>query len=391
LGLRDLIRPTANLTGATFVSAAAGFLFWWAAARLYPAEEVGVASSVLSALSLIFALSTLGLNVGTVRFYPKFGKAATGTAALVITVASLSMTEVYILINPGGILTDRVSVKALLLIIAVLGAVYTASGIAAVPLRKTNVFFRQSVVYSTRVIPLPFLTEESFGGIVGSFGTGLLLGAAYGVIKLKDALRPTLSVEFLREALPISFGNYLLSVSSYLPLYFMPSLVLRDLGREMAAYYYAGFMIITLTTVPINQLSLILLREGSKGKIRRRDMVKAAEGLAVYWVVTAAILILTDDALLSIFGSEYTAAGDMLKLASLGIGPAGFVALLTAALNIEMDSRGVAIASALNCLVFLLSAHPFLLRFALQGAALSWILSNSAALLVLLLRYPKTF
>ncbi|NJF26142.1 lipopolysaccharide biosynthesis protein [Thermococcus sp. Bubb.Bath] len=391
MGLRDLIRPTANLTGATFVSAAAGFLFWWAAARMYPPEEVGVASSVLSALSLIFALSTMGLNVGTVRFYSKFGKKATGTTVLVITIASFSMTAVYTIMDPGRVLTGKTSLKALLLSMAVLGAVYTTNGIAAVPLRKTDVFFKQSVVYSARVIPLPFLTREGFGGIVGSFGVGLLTGAVYGVIKLKDALKPAFSMEFLREALPISVGNYLLSISSYLPLYFMPSLVLRDLGRDMAAYYYAGFMLISLTTVPINQLSIILLREGSKGKIRRRDMVKAAGVLAVYWAITSAILILAGNTLLSIFGGKYTSAGGMVKLASLGIGPAGFVALLTAELNIAMDSRGVAIASALNCLVFLFSAHPFLLHFGLQGAALSWILSNSAALPVLLLRHPKTF
>lgn len=389
--MRELIRPTANLTGATFVSAATGFLFWWAAARLYLPGEMGVASSVLSALSLIFTLSTLGLNVGTVRLYPKFGKKATGTTVLVITVVSFIMTGIYILVNPGSVLTDKMNIKALLLIISVLGAMYTASGIAMVPLRKTNVFFRQSVIYSTRVVPLPFLRGEGFGGIVVSFGIGVLTGVTYGMIKLKDALKPAFSVEFLREALPISLGNYLLSISSSLPIYFMPSLVLKDLGREMAAYYYAGFMIISLTTVPINQLSIILLREGSSNKIRRKDMAKAAEVLAAYWIVTSAVLILSSDALLSLFGKEYTAAGDMIKLASLGIGPASFAALLTTELNIAMDSKGVAIASALNCLVFFISAHPLLLHFGLQGAALSWILSNSAALPVLMLRNPKTF
>ncbi len=389
--MRELIRPTANLTGATLVSAAVGFFFWWAAARLYPPKEVGVASSVLSALSLIFTLSTLGLNVGTVRFYPKFGKKATGTTILVITTVSFFLTWVYILANPGGVLTGKMGVKVLLLTMAVLGAVYTASGIAAVPLRKTSVFLRQSVVYSTRVLPLPFLRGEGFEGIVASLGVGFLVGTAYGVIKLKDTLKPALSTEFLREALPISLGNYLMGISSSLPIYFMPSLVLRDLGREMAAYYYTGFMIVSLTIVPINQLSIILLREGSDNKIGRKEMIKAAEVLTAYWIAASAVLILGSDALLSLFGDRYTAAEDMIKLASLGIGPVSFVALLTTELNIAMNSGGITIASALNCLVFLISAHPLLLHFGLQGAALSWILSNSAALPLLMLRNPKTF
>jgi O-antigen/teichoic acid export membrane protein len=46
-----------------------GFLFWAVTARLYPAEEVGLASSVISAMGLLALLSTLGLDYGIIRFF----------------------------------------------------------------------------------------------------------------------------------------------------------------------------------------------------------------------------------------------------------------------------------------------------------------------------------
>ncbi|HIH72127.1 MAG TPA: lipopolysaccharide biosynthesis protein, partial [Thermococcaceae archaeon] len=52
-----LYKNSIYISLASLTSAVAGFLFWAIAARLYPAEDVGVASAIVSALSLTFQLS----------------------------------------------------------------------------------------------------------------------------------------------------------------------------------------------------------------------------------------------------------------------------------------------------------------------------------------------
>ena len=53
-----------------------GFFFWIVAARLYPAEVVGLASSTIAAIGLLSLLSTLGLDYGLLRFLPAAGDEA---------------------------------------------------------------------------------------------------------------------------------------------------------------------------------------------------------------------------------------------------------------------------------------------------------------------------
>ena len=51
-----------------------GFFFWIAAARLYPPDVVGLASSAIAAIGLLSLLSTLGLDYGLLRFLPTAGE-----------------------------------------------------------------------------------------------------------------------------------------------------------------------------------------------------------------------------------------------------------------------------------------------------------------------------
>ena len=51
-----------------------GFFFWIVAARLYPPEVVGLASSAIAAIGLLSLLSTLGLDYGLFRFLPAAGE-----------------------------------------------------------------------------------------------------------------------------------------------------------------------------------------------------------------------------------------------------------------------------------------------------------------------------
>lgn len=56
---------------SSITSAGSGFFFWLIVARFYPAEEVGLASAIISAMGLIGMLSLLGFDISLVRFLPE--------------------------------------------------------------------------------------------------------------------------------------------------------------------------------------------------------------------------------------------------------------------------------------------------------------------------------
>lgn len=90
-----LYRNSVYISLSSLTTAIAGFLFWAIAARLYPAEDVGVASAVVSALNLTFNLSMLGMNFAIIRFYPEYKERAVGSALIITSMAGVTFSVAY--------------------------------------------------------------------------------------------------------------------------------------------------------------------------------------------------------------------------------------------------------------------------------------------------------
>lgn len=71
----DALRANANaLIVSTAVTSVAGLGFWALAARWLPADAVGIGTALVSVLTLLANLATLGLRNGMVRFLPAAGR-----------------------------------------------------------------------------------------------------------------------------------------------------------------------------------------------------------------------------------------------------------------------------------------------------------------------------
>ena len=66
-----LLLNAGYLLGVTLVGTATGFIFWTLAARLYDAQQVGLAASVISIVQLLAGIASMGLGLGLVRFLPE--------------------------------------------------------------------------------------------------------------------------------------------------------------------------------------------------------------------------------------------------------------------------------------------------------------------------------
>jgi O-antigen/teichoic acid export membrane protein len=65
-----LFKNAIHLIATTVATAALGFVFWMVVTRYYASEEVGLASTIISAMNLLAMLSLLGFNVALIRFLP---------------------------------------------------------------------------------------------------------------------------------------------------------------------------------------------------------------------------------------------------------------------------------------------------------------------------------
>ena len=71
----------------TVFTAFAGFIFWMIAAKFYTPEDVGIATAIISTISLIILFSRFGLDFSIIRFFPDRDKSKVFCTSTIITTA----------------------------------------------------------------------------------------------------------------------------------------------------------------------------------------------------------------------------------------------------------------------------------------------------------------
>jgi O-antigen/teichoic acid export membrane protein len=315
-----LYKNSIYISLASLTTAVAGFLFWAIAARLYPAEDVGVASAIVSALNLTFQLSMLGMNFAIIRFYPEYKEKAVSSALLVTGVASVVLSIAYglLMLNSESFKEFGWDFLGLFVLFSVIGTFYNVLSTYAIARRQAEHAFLQNLLFAGRFVFLVFLTSLGVLGIISSFGLGLILAVGYAVVMVGI---PTIKIdrEFIREAFNFSVGNYLANIANIAPNYLMPTLVLNMLGKEEAAYFYMAFSIGNLILFVPNAINTSFFVEGSHGLKNMRRTLKKAITFSYAYLIAAIIGVWSFGGyVLRFFGEGYVGGLPLLRLMAFG-------------------------------------------------------------------------
>jgi len=370
-----LYRNSIYISLSSLTTAVAGFLFWAIAARLYPAQDVGVASAVVSALNLTFNLSMLGMNFAIIRFYPEYKERAVGSALLITSIAGVVFSVVY-----GLIMLSSESFKALgwkflgiFVLFSVIGTLYNVLSIYAIARRRAEHAFFQSLLFAGRFLFLFLLTSMEALGIVSSFGLGLLLGLGYAVL-IVGIPKVELDREFIGDAFRFSLGNYLASIANMAPNYLMPTLVLSMLGKEEAAYFYMAFAVGNVILFVPNAINTSFFVEGSHGLKDIRATLKKAIAFSYAYLTVAVVGVwLFGGFVLRFFGEGYVGGLPLLRLMVLG----GFFVVVVnfsiTVLNIQKRVKEIVMINTLKAVLFLGLSYILVPRIGITGVGWGWI------------------
>lgn len=315
-----LVRNSLYLMLSAAIQGGLGFIFWTIMARLYSTDDVGRASSLISATALITYFSLFGLNTTLMRFLPTSRrKHSLLTAAFVLVACSGAVIGLgYILLIP--VIAPRLAFVTHQPALA-LGFVLLTSA-AALNLLTDSVFI------STRKAGFCALTD----GVVGGFGKiifGVLLAGtgAYGLygasvgasataalvsvvlIVMTFRWRPSLTGSFrtIRPLLGFSGANYAANAIQLLPTLVVPLFVLDRIGAQAAAYYFVAFQMAGLLYAAVYAVESAFMAEGSQAKADWRAVRRRSRRLAVrIFVPAGAFLALTAHWILLAFGVKYS-------------------------------------------------------------------------------------
>jgi O-antigen/teichoic acid export membrane protein len=313
------------MMATTVVNSAFGYLFWLAAARLFPPSAVGLASAIISVSMVISLCSRLGIATVLIQSLPGDKDPAawwlslwtltlTGTATTVVLscaallILPLVAPEFTPLSHPiywlvFGVATLAGTVGSLL------DSAFVAERVAG------NMLARNTVVSGGKALLVLVLAATGSAGVLALLGAwslaavvGVSVGSALVIRRVGTWHGPRLrdSVRHGRYLVRRIVGNQLVGLGGSVPPLLLPLLVTERLSARDNAYFYTTWMMCGILLVVSPAIARSLLAEGVHSPAELRRTTKSAlKILALILVPGMVVFLLVGTTFLAIFGPQY--------------------------------------------------------------------------------------
>jgi O-antigen/teichoic acid export membrane protein len=341
------------LTNAVF-SSALGFLYWLVAARVFPAEVVGRAGALVSAMALFALIGQLNLSGALMRFLPVAGerrkKLVVGTYSVAVAVAVLSAVLTLLLIS---VIDPRSSLHlpladALIFCVSVgFWVIFILEDNVLIGLRRTAWVPVENATFGVSKIVLIGVFATAFHkSTVSLFLTSvlplLLICPVINLLIFKVAIPRARATDepsrlpdfsgFRRFVIGDAAGGLLFQGWSNL----LPIVVIVTLGGAANALFYVAFLISTTLDLLPTTLTAALVVEASSSRSKARELVGSTMRRMI-WMVAIAVTVgvALAPALLRLYGGHYVEGTLLLRLLLISSIPKASIVLFVGICRIE--------------------------------------------------------
>jgi O-antigen/teichoic acid export membrane protein len=375
-------------------SAGIGFLFWIIAAKIYPQEEVGLNTALISVVSLIALISFLGLDQSLIRFFPERDKfKILTTSCLVITISTIIIGIIFVLgVNlwsPGlSMIWDNLIIFFLAIIAF---SLITPTANAFIASRKSNYYFLQNLSLSSRLV-LVLLPVFGKLGIFISFSISCIIGVLFSIylihrLKLgKFSVKKALSIDwdFLKQSFRFSIVNYYTMLFATVPGYLLPIIVLNVLGGEQTAYYYIAYTIAYLLFMISGAFGTSLFVEGSHGRSLKTNTLRSIVGIFIILVPIALFFFFFGDYVLLIIGKSYINGFNLLKAFIVSSFFYTICQLYLSILKVQKRLKELTIVSFIIFVLLISLSYILMYIYGIVGVGYAWIISYSIGMVLII-------
>lgn len=336
----SLLRNSVAFSAGTVVRMSLGFLTWVAAARLYPASQVGVAAAAISVMMLCIEAGLLGVDMATVALFPEHRRRPGVLLDTAITLAALTgcvSSLVFLGIAATGlralhVLTAHPLDGALFVALTVCGSAWWVMDQAAVAMARSPQVLVRAVaaggVTLAGVVVLGATGWDTAAAILLSWVAAAVVACAIGAAQLRRAtvghlVRPRVSRRLWRRLVAVGLPNFALSAADNAPVFILPLVAAEAISRQAAAYWYAVWMMaFAAYTIPLSfglHLFAEIAREpGQIAPLVRRQL---RTGVSLAAAATVALIVI-GPFVLALLGHAYASHGATpLRLAALAAVP----------------------------------------------------------------------
>ena len=381
-----------------------GILYWFIAARAYPADVVGTNSAIISSMLFLAGIATLFLDGAMVRFLPKAGRAmpkVIGYSYLVSGLAALVVSAIFLLgirLWSPALLFLRDDYRLAVTFIAgtVIICIFSEQDGALTGLRQATWVPFENSSYAFLKIILLFVLER----VLTQYGifVSWIIPAAVLIVMISLLIFRKLSTRYLdelgRHQEPIKVseiaryaaGSYFgyLFYTAYLMI--PPLIVLQMAGAKASAYFYLPWIITNSLRLFANNMSSTLVVEGVINSEKVMDYYKKSiTHMARLLLPLLAILFIAAPIILQVFGKDYSTQGlSLLRILLIGSIPATMIPLHMGLMRILNHVRQTIVIQGVVAALMLTVSFWLLPKFGIAGVGWAYLFSHSVVVLFIL-------
>lgn len=385
----SLYRNSVYLMLSTGVMAFFGFFFWMINARLFSPEQVGIATTLISAITLISSFSLLGLGNSLIRYLPtsdrkneKINTSFTlaGLTSVVFSIIFLVFLKKF---SPKLLfIGENIIFSLLFILFIVFSSLNTISENVFIAYRSSKYVLIKNTIFSIAKLILPFaLVTLGAYGIFMSLGialtTAFVFGLIFLILKFNYLFKPIIKMDIIKRMTRFSLGNYIAGFIGGLPQMALPIFITNSIGAKFSAYFYMDMMIANLLYIVPLAVSQSLFAEGSYGETELKiHLKKAIKIISLILIPVILVIIFFGKYILLAFGKEYSSEGESFLqiLAITGI----FISINCIGNSIFYIKHKIKLIILVNFIgVFvILSLSTLLVQLNLLGIGVGWIIGQ---------------
>jgi O-antigen/teichoic acid export membrane protein len=388
---------------ATAIMSGLGFVFWLLVARLFSTEEVGLAATLLSVMSMTSALSLAGFDTTIIRFlaHDERRNEVLNTSIILVGFIALILSSLFVLTvhftSPSlSFLQATPGAAFAFVCFSVMAAINILTDAVFLAFRQTKYSFLIDSTFSMIkvMLPLAFIGWGAFG-IFAAAAVAQSIGFVLSITVLIRTFeyRPRFIIDrtVLTRVWRYSAGNYLSDIFNFLPSALLPLIIVNNLGAHESAYFYVITMIVGLLYVIPSAVTRSLFAEGSYDERNiPRHLTNALRTIAAFLIPAMIVLFFGGQHLLALFGKDYSSEGMLFLRIMTLVSILITVSMLFAALfRLTHNVRGL-IWRNLSYAVSIIGSTYLLLPYGLAGVGIAYAIANGIATLVSAFLYLRS-
>lgn len=391
----SLYKNSIYLMFNTLVMALSGFIFWMIATKLYSAESIGLATTLISVMGLITSISLLGLNTGLIRYLPtaenknnKINTCFTLAVLVTIIITTIFLLGLKIFSPKLYFIKENLILSFVFILFMVFSSASSLTESIFIAYRNTKFVLVKNTIFSIlKIALLPIFVSLTAYGLFTSWTLALTTGfiVIFIVLIYKHNYSPKLVFydSVIKKIGRYSFGNYLAGIIGGLPTFLLPLIITNYLHPEITAYYYITMMIAALLFAIPQATANSLFAEGSYDENNLSPQIKKAVKIIFLLLIPSIIItILFGKYILLLFGKSYSSEGFMFLniLAVSGIFVAGNN-IFSTLFRVKKKIKSIIFISFINAVVVLCLSY-FWISMGLIGIGYAWLVGQFVTLFV---------